>query len=80
MAYSAYSGHKLPASGFTARFVEAAATRFAAIEDWYRLVRSRKVIEALSPEQLKDIGYPSVEAKPSMEVERGLMDKLMTMR
>ncbi|MGF7006171.1 DUF1127 domain-containing protein [Aminobacter sp. BE322] len=80
MAYSAYSGHKLPASGFTARFVEAAATRFAAIGDWCRLARTRRAIEALGPEQLKDIGYPSVEAKPSMEVERGLMIRLATMR
>ncbi len=79
MAYPAFS-RSLPASGFTARFIEAAATRIAAIEGKYRLARTRRALEALGPDMLKDIGYPTVEAKPSMEIEAGLMTKLTSMR
>ncbi len=80
MAYLAYSSRRLPASGFLARFIEAAATRIAAVESSYRLARSRRALEALGPETLKDIGYPTIEAKPSLEIEAGLMTRLNSMR
>lgn len=80
MAYSVHSSHGQQTADLTIRFLQAIARRIAAAGMWYRRAQSRRIIAALSPEQMKDIGYPAVDAIPSLEVEAGLMSKLQTMR
>lgn len=80
MAYSVHSSHGQQTTDPTIRFLQAATRRITAIEAWYRRARSRRIIAALSPEQLKDIGYPVVDDIASLEVEAGLMTKLQSMR
>ncbi|GAA2827890.1 uncharacterized protein DUF1127 [Aminobacter aminovorans] len=82
MAYSVHSSHGQQTADLTIRFLQATARRIAAAEMWYRRAQSRRIIAALSPEQMKDIGYPAVDvdAIPSLDVETGLMTRLQSMR
>lgn len=80
MAYSVHTRRRLQTPDLTVRLLEAMARHIQALAVWYRQVQSRRAIEALSPEQLKDIGYPAVDELPSLEVEAGLMTRLQSMR
>ncbi|WP_395449196.1 DUF1127 domain-containing protein [Aminobacter sp. UC22_36] len=80
MAYSVHSSHRQQTADLTIRFLQATGRRIAAAEAWYRRAQSRRIIAALSPEQLKDIGYPAVDDIASLDVEAGLMTKLQSMR
>lgn len=80
MAYSVHSRHRLQAPDLTIRLLEAMARRIEALANWHRQVETRRAIEALSPEQMKDIGYPAVDEPPTLEVEAGLMTRLQSMR
>ncbi|MBA8906417.1 DUF1127 domain-containing protein [Aminobacter sp. NyZ550] len=80
MAYSVHSSHGHQTADLTIRLLQATARRIAAAEMWYRRAQSRRIIAALSPEQMKDIGYPAVDAIPSLDVEAGLMSRLQSMR
>lgn len=74
------SNRKLQVPGFAAQFIAVTATPIATIESWYRRVQRGRALDALSADQLKDIGYSSIEPKPILEVDAGLMTKLMSMR
>lgn len=80
MAYSVHSSHRQQTTDPTIRFLQATTRLITAIEAWYRRAQSRRIIANLSPEQLKDIGYPVVDDIASLEIEAGLMTKLQSMR
>jgi uncharacterized protein YjiS (DUF1127 family) len=54
---------------------------FATLGAWWRRRRTAKVLAGLSAEQIRDCGIESPELNvPTIEVPRGLMQKLMSMR
>lgn len=55
------------------------ATIAAALRAWRRAVVRRKALAELTPDQLRDIGYPQAN-RPVLEIKVGLMTKLMSMR
>lgn len=60
-----------------------AASLLARLQDRRRLARARKVVKDLTDEQLHDIGIDRatfVPPQPTIEVDAGLMAKLMSMR
>ncbi|QIO51223.1 DUF1127 domain-containing protein [Rhizobium leguminosarum bv. trifolii] len=62
------------------------ATIVAALRAWRRAVVRRKALAELTPDQLRDIGYPRDDIshprdnRPVLEIKAGLMTKLMSMR
>ncbi|MFB9980320.1 DUF1127 domain-containing protein [Mesorhizobium kowhaii] len=68
------SKRRLP--GVTSKSV---ATVVAAFTAWQRTIAARRAIKDLTPDQLKDIGYPESPA-PKFIVRVGLMTDLMSMR
>ncbi|CAK08549.1 DUF1127 domain-containing protein [Rhizobium leguminosarum] len=58
----------------------------AALRKWQRSVARRKALADLTPDQLRDIGYPRDDIghppanRPVLEIKAGLMTKLMSMR
>ncbi|MCW1412442.1 DUF1127 domain-containing protein [Rhizobium sp. 1AS11] len=62
------------------------ATIVAALRAWRRAVVGRKALAELTPDQLRDIGYPRDDIghpgdnRPVLEIKAGLMTKLMSMR
>ncbi|MGO7588485.1 DUF1127 domain-containing protein [Rhizobium leguminosarum] len=65
----------------------------AALRKWQRSVARRKALADLTPDQLRDIGYPPDDIgyprddighpqvnRPVLEIKAGLMTKLMSMR
>ncbi|MBY3377364.1 DUF1127 domain-containing protein [Rhizobium laguerreae] len=65
----------------------------AALRRWQRSVARRKALADLTPDQLRDIGYPRDDIghprgdighpqinRPVLEIKAGLMTKLMSMR
>ncbi|MGR9400836.1 uncharacterized protein YjiS (DUF1127 family) [Rhizobium leguminosarum] len=58
----------------------------AALRTWRRSVARRKALADLTPDQLRDIGYPRDDMghpggnRPVLEIKAGLMTKLMSMR
>ncbi|CAN7439756.1 DUF1127 domain-containing protein [Rhizobium leguminosarum] len=62
------------------------ATVVAALRAWQRAVVRRKALAELTPDQLRDIGYPREDIghpqdnRPVLEIKAGLMTELMSMR
>ena len=62
------------------------ATIVAALRAWRRVAVRRKALAELTPDQLRDIGYPGDDIghpqdnRPVLEIKAGLMTKLMSMR
>ncbi|NKL32609.1 DUF1127 domain-containing protein [Rhizobium leguminosarum bv. viciae] len=58
----------------------------ASLRKWQRSVARRKALADLTPDQLRDIGYPRDDIghpgvnRPVLEIKAGLMTKLMSMR
>ena len=55
----------------------------AGLAAWRAQARTRAVVAALSPEQLADVAidpHAVLPSRPTLEVESGLMAKLMSMR
>ncbi|MGO4138545.1 DUF1127 domain-containing protein [Rhizobium brockwellii] len=58
----------------------------AAMRAWRRTVVRRKALAELTPDQLRDIGYPGDDIghpqvnRPVLEIKSGLMTKLMSVR
>ncbi|RUT96333.1 DUF1127 domain-containing protein [Mesorhizobium sp. USDA-HM6] len=55
------------------------ATAAAAFMAWRRTIAGRRAIRDMTPDQLKDIGYPQ-QPPPTFFVRAGLMTDLMSMR
>ncbi|MBP2445248.1 DUF1127 domain-containing protein [Rhizobium leguminosarum] len=56
-----------------------AAIIIVALRAWRRTAARRKALANLTPDQLRDIGHPEID-RPVLEIEAGLMTKLMSMR
>ncbi|MBY5333272.1 DUF1127 domain-containing protein [Rhizobium leguminosarum] len=62
------------------------ATVVTALRAWRRAVVRRKALTELTPDQLRDIGYPRDDIghpqdnRPVLEIKAGLMTELMSMR
>ncbi len=70
----------VPALEFLTARMTTLIARFAA---WRLRARSRKAVAGLSPEQLADVAIDAstvLPPRPVLEVEAGLMAKLMSMR
>ncbi|MGR9164253.1 DUF1127 domain-containing protein [Rhizobium leguminosarum] len=58
----------------------------AALRKWQRSVARRNALADMTPDQLRDIGYPRDDIghpranRPVLEIKAGLVTKLMSMR
>ncbi|WP_027668861.1 DUF1127 domain-containing protein [Rhizobium leguminosarum] len=73
-------------AGISAPRPNSVAIIVAALRKWQRSVARRKALADLTPDQLRDIGYPRDDIghpqvnRPVLEIKAGLMTKLMSMR
>ena len=66
---------------FGKTFSEHLILTLARLDNWRRETAQRRAVNDLTDDSLRDIGYPTTAApKPVIEVEAGLMSKLMSMR
>ncbi|MBY5661516.1 DUF1127 domain-containing protein [Rhizobium leguminosarum] len=88
--HAGISAPKGQLSGFRPNSV---AIIVATLRKWQRSVARRKALADLTPDQLRDIGYPRDDIghprgdighpqinRPVLEIKAGLMTKLMSMR
>jgi uncharacterized protein YjiS (DUF1127 family) len=78
-----HATHRISAADAIALLVDGAAGFLATLQRSRAQARTRRILAGLSDEQLHDIGLDRdnvCPSRPSIEVQAGLMDKLMAMR
>ncbi|OCP15096.1 DUF1127 domain-containing protein [Ensifer sp. LC163] len=66
---------------FSKTLDEYLASTLAKLNAWRRDTAQRRAMAELSDDTLRDVGHaPDIAPKPVIEVEAGLMSKLMSMR
>ena len=74
-----YAGVSTPKRQLFAFRPTSAAVVVAALKAWRQAAARRRALANLAPYELRDIGYPEIN-RSVLEIEAGLMTKLMSMR